>query len=224
MDTHSEILFSKICQQEGFFAEKIPTDGKPSPDFRVSTPYGELIAEVKELTPNKEERELIRQQAKGIIVAFGDTIGSRARGEIQRACRQLKRFREERLPSLVVLYNNVTATVPMLHLYSHDIDAAMNGQWVTYVSLVPGGPKRPDHNGGKRGLTANNGRYVSAVAVISDHDDETLLIYHNPHAEVPLPVGIFTGNKCIHYRKPSSTYGAPTTWIPFRNFAGWRRD
>jgi hypothetical protein len=216
-ETLSEQLFADLCSREGYSPTKIPTDGKPSADFRVLTPLGCLLAEVKELTPNKEERELIRQTEKGEIVAYGGTIGSRAHREIRRASEQLGMYRDEKLPSLVVLYSNITQSCNNLHLEYVDIDVAMNGQWVTWVSRPDGGPRPPDFNGGKRALTDWSGRHVSAVMVISNLNHERAYIYHNAHATTPLPVGTFVGENCFHYKKPGMPQETPTKWVVFRN-------
>ena len=74
----------------------------------------------------------------------------------------------------------------MFYLRRHDIDAAMYGDRVAYISLATRSRLQPDRNGGQRTCTANQKTYISAIAVISDPDDKTVLFYHNCFASVPL--------------------------------------
>jgi hypothetical protein len=56
--TKSEELFKKYCANQGYAVEKIPEESEKTPDFLVSTSQGQLIAEIKELCPNAEDKKL----------------------------------------------------------------------------------------------------------------------------------------------------------------------
>jgi hypothetical protein len=114
------------------------------------------------------------------------------------------------------LYNNVQlagirATHPMFHLESHDIDAAMYGDRTAYISIATCAPTGRDRNAGRRTCTAKDKKYISAVAVISDHDDATMSFYHNQFANVPLKPPAFRGNNFFHFQKVPDE---PWKWVP----------
>src|SRR6266536_3186824 len=114
----------------------------------------------------------------------GGVVASRAHDAIRDAALQLRSHEEEGVPLLIVLYNNIRtrdgrAGHPLSHLEDYHIDAAMFGHRVVNVPLVPDVAPRPDRSGGGRTMTAQFKTYISAVAVISDWDDETIFVYHN---------------------------------------------
>ncbi len=224
-DTKSERLFATICEREGHGVEKLPesrTLGVKVPDLRITTSSGQLFAEVKELRANEDDLKASHAfKTKGICLD-SSSIGANAREHIRAAARQLKRQAQESCPLIVVLYNNmkddgVTHHAPMFRLAAMDIDAAMYGSWVTHVpvgptDLVADAPRRPDNNGPGRTTTAEEKRYISAVAVVSDGDDETVLFYHNTFADVPLQQSWFRNEKCRHLFKDGDPHAKPHAW------------
>lgn len=218
--TRSENLFAALCQRLRYCCTAIPEKpeaARRTPDYRVSTPFGDLIAEVKELQPNPEDRETIRLQRTEVGPSGSDTIGHRARKAIRDAANQLKVHRDERVPMLVVLYDNVRTEYgrfgyPVYFLESASIDAAMYGDRKVLVRAPDAEGVSAEFNGGHRTTTAREKRYISAVLVISDHDDVTTYVYHNIHAERPLPAHIFVGEKCFHCRKSGDGHQTPWQW------------
>ena len=214
--THSESVFERICREVGYEVERPLLrcrEGIKTADFEITASGQCLIAEVEELRPNRDDMRQIQAMQDGIPVGGGCTIGARPRKHIRRAAEQLKPYAHRGVPMLVVLYDNVRVgntrvAYPMFYLQSHDIDAAMYGDRVAYVSLVTRSRTRPDGNGGRRTCTANEKNYVSAVAVISDHDDKTVLFYHNCFARVPLAAPLFRGENFFHLQK--------VAWEPWR--------
>ena len=66
-DTRSEDLFAAICDRHAYQLDKLPTrseQGLKTADFSVQTPYGRIIAEVEELTPNRDDLRQIREMKK----------------------------------------------------------------------------------------------------------------------------------------------------------------
>src|SRR5207249_12049328 len=102
---------------------------------------------------------------------------------------------------------------PMDHLMPWHIDAAMYGDRVVHVALAPGVSVRPDRYGGGRTFTRERKTYISAVAVISDHDDRTVIFYHNCFAERPLPRAFFSGPQFYHLQKEQEIPGKPWEWV-----------
>jgi hypothetical protein len=222
MATHSEMVFEKICTTAGYHIERPPLrdrDGLCSADFIVRTEAVGVIVEVEELRPNADDVRQIREMESGCATGGGSTIGQRARIHIRRAARQLKPYATEGLPLLIALYDNVRigktrVAYPMFYLQPHEIDAAMYGDRTVTVSLVGRKAIGPDRSGGKRTLTAMEKTYVSAVVVISDWDDSTLIFYHNHFAKHPLPNDVFIGPNFFHLKKPTVSDDAPWQWVP----------
>jgi hypothetical protein len=233
-ETRSEQLFQLICKRHGYSISKIPTRSKEAlrtADFSVTTPHGRFIAEIEELSPNGDDLRQIKEMKETGRTLGGDTIGARARRAIRHGADQLRFHRAEKLPMLIVLYDNVRTEdgrvgYPMLYVEQPHIDAAMYGDLVVHVPLTPGAPCSPQRSGGKRTTTCNEKNYVSAVAVISDWDDQTLFIYQNFYAEIPFPRAIFSDSKCYHYRKGLAPHSEPWSWHTIEAMRGhswfWR--
>ena len=62
--TISERYFEKLCVNRDIICERISTSGAKSPDYRVLIPPMELITEVKQLDPNKEDEKKMRGSAR----------------------------------------------------------------------------------------------------------------------------------------------------------------
>jgi hypothetical protein len=218
--TKSEKLFEAICKRLHYEVTKIDTNSKEglqTPDFVVKTPNFSLIAEVKELTPNPDDQRQIREMKEQNATLGGSVIGARVRRAIRSASDQLERFEDRQIPLVIVLYDNVRtgdgrASYPMFYTEMHHIDAAMYGNLVVTVQFGGQEPRIPDRAGGGRTLTETEKNYISAVAVISDWDDETLHIYHNYFAKVPLSSSGFNDLKCIHFLKRGIPWSQPWKW------------
>ena len=219
-DTKSEDLFAAICRRHHYSVSKLDTRAeqqKKTADFSVETPFGRFLAEVEELTPNADDLRQIRELKETGMTSGGGTIGSRARRAIRHAAVQLRDHCDDCIPMIAVLYDNVQTpdgrvSYPMFYLEPHHIDAAMYGDRVVNVSLRKGTRTRPDRSGGKRTTTIDRRNYLSAVVVISDWDDETLIVYHNRFAHLPLPKGVFSDSKCHHYEKGDDPHAEPWKW------------
>jgi hypothetical protein len=219
-ETKSERLFAELCKRHGYRAFKIEPEsraGRRTADFQVSTPHGDIVAEVKELRPNREDRHYIQEMKEKHQATYSSTVGSRAREALRDAAKQLKRHIGRGLPMVAVLYDNVQTAdgrvgMPMSFTELHHIDAAMYGNLVVTVPLKGGKVHDPDKAGGGRCLTETRRRYVSAVGVISDWDDQTLYMFHNFFADTPLRVDVFADHKCFHYVKAGHPWTSPWKW------------
>lgn len=219
-DTKSEELFALICKRLNYSVTKLDTRSdqqRKTADFAVDTPFGRFLAEVEELTPNADDLRQIREMKEMGMTSGGAIIGSRARRAIRHAAVQLRDHRDDGVPMIAVLYDNVRTPegrvfYPMYYLEHHHIDAAMYGQRVIHVPLREGAQTRPDRCGGGRTTTIDEKNYLSAVVVISDWDDETVIVYHNCFAHIPLPKDIFFDSKCQQYEKSDNPHDEPWMW------------
>jgi hypothetical protein len=219
-DTRSECLFQKICRRHGYKTtslERQPHLARKSADFRVTANGSTFIVEVKELTPNRDDLRQIREMKETGTTSGGSTVGARAREAIKQASAQLRLYKGQNLPLLIVLYDNVRTADgrvahPMCYLEPHCIDAAMYGDLVVMVPIGRGTPRTADRSGGGRTMTDTTKTYISAVAVISDWDDESFLIYHNRFAEEQFPRTVFNDSKCYHLEKRGTPFAEPWKW------------
>lgn len=219
-DTHSECEFQTICARHGYKATRLecqPDLSRRSADFLVTANALTFVVEVKELTPNRDDLRQIREMKDTGTTGGGDKIGARAREAIKEASAQLRLYKSQNLPLLIVLYDNVRTAdgrvaYPMYYLEAHCIDAAMYGDLVVTVPMRPGTPRTADRSGGRRTMTDTTKTYISAVAVISDSDDESFLIYHNRFAEKQFPRTVFNDSKCYHFEKRGTPFAEPWKW------------
>lgn len=220
LDTKSEELFAAICGRHSYEVTKLPTRSDEylkTADFSALTPYGRIVAEIEELSPNPDDLRQIKEMKETGITHGGGTIGVRARRAIRHASIQLSDHSNEQVPLIAVLYDNVRTldgrvAYPLYYLEPHHIDAAMYGQRVVHVALRGGVTPHSDRSGGGRTTTPNEKNYLSAVAIISDWDDKKLFVYHNCFADYPLPVEVFSDHLCHHLKKGSDPCQEPWQW------------
>jgi hypothetical protein len=89
-----ERMFERLCETLGLPASRIAeavAAGEQRPDFEVRGTDGTAFhAEVKIISPNREESEFLQRFDKGEIFVMGGEPGDRLRGLINKANRQLK--------------------------------------------------------------------------------------------------------------------------------------
>ncbi len=216
--TTSEALFSEICTQHGYALINIPCSAsQKTADFRIVTPYGEIIAEIKELSPNQEDKAQIQNLKRHGSFAVGGKVGGRARGMIKDGAKQLKSHIHENKPAVIVLYDNIQEDGISLqsqfgHLSMEHIDAAMYGGWTVYLSGAA------DSNGGERSLRCDKRCHVSAVLVMGYCTPGSLIVYHNFFASRPLPLTAFAGEMSVHLMKENDPHQtrSPCKWTRYQ--------
>lgn len=219
--TLSETLFISLCKSLNFKTEKVPETTYKTPDFRVRSPQCEFFVEVKELEPNPEERRnLIAVRDSKIAVATSSTTGKRAAREIDIASKQLKAVYDTGLPGVLVLFDNIrlddgTRFSPGHHLEPFHIHAALFGQWVVDLKITQNRLlSRLDRSGPGERVNPTRRNYLSAVAVLYDHTAEpSLITYHNPYTNRPLPITTFSGSRFINYGVLPEDAKTPDSWV-----------
>jgi hypothetical protein len=185
--TASEIEFEAFCDAHGVGWEKIPTEsdaGLPTPDYYIYPGRERTVAEVKEITPNEEEkRQRTLLETRGWSEG-GGTVGSRVRSLIDRAKNQIRIRAKGVYPSILVACNYSGVRQ---HIEPHSIRAAMYG-FDTIVLAVPRDVRADPHLvdrkfGAGRRMTEQHNTSISAVATLQYG---RLCIYHNIYAAIPL--------------------------------------
>ena len=163
---------------------------KPTPDYEIALSSKRIVVEVKETSPNPEERESQRLLAeRGYGIATGGTPGDRVRKMISSASPQLKARSRGDLPTMLVVFDRGRVYG---HVEGYHVRIAMYGLEQIYLAVPPIGSGRPRATGAghgpKRKMTETDNTSISAIAalVMSGPGTHQLLVYRNRFARVPL--------------------------------------
>lgn len=196
--TESERRFTALLEERGFvhfrhywFEDEIFEAGKlprrrTTPDFFLEKGGKQLIVEIKQL------------DRTGVFVdddsEFAHAIsGDRAQKELvdrtRVATRQIGTYRDLRLPSLIVFFDNAMGT--------HMLDEWQIQTLFGVPMTIFGKRYSRDFRGGGRVFDAGHGRYVSALAILDNPyfgtgESGRLVIQLNPYAEIVMPSGLIT--------------------------------
>lgn len=215
--TTSEIIFEQFCATHGITYERIPTKAERTPDYEITVGEQRIVAEIKQIDPNPNERIEMEQFAKnGWVVGGRGAPGDRMRNVIHDANGQLKQLSKEVLPSILIVYDNVPIAS---HTAPYCILVAMYG--LQQLNLQVPRDKTQTVRlvgvsfGGKRKMTIKTNTSTSAVAVIHNRDngEYTLDIYHNVFARVPLDYAMFDGLPVRQYTLQDPGNGEFQDWI-----------
>lgn len=215
MKTESELLLEQFCQDVGLLLVPIPTEahaGRRTPDYELALGESRVVVEVKQIDPNKEEVKADRAHAaSGEQLAFQNTPGSRLRGKISQAAKQLRTRCKHEQPGLVVVYNNVWFR-PVL-TSDHNVLAAMYGRLAIRLSVPPTGPTISEPRlGGDRSLDPKTNTVVSALGILSQQQPTELAIYHNEFARAPIDPALFQVARVRQYRRYHAQPGTLPGW------------
>lgn len=216
MKTISEALFERLCDGNSIRWEKIPTADEKTADYKILPSGIEIVAEVKQIDPNKEELEAEEKLTRGNPVEGSCIRGERVRKKILDSQPQLVSHSRRGIPTILVLYNNVCLP---LHTEPKDIRAAMYGV-EQHFFIEPRDPSIRPFFGGKRfgpkqRMTKQHNTSISALGVISSSPQRPeLAIYHNIYARVPLPPEYFRPYGVNQFSFPEAVPGKYQEWVP----------
>ena len=219
-DTQAEELLVEICRRHQYDVKTLMARseaGRRMAEFKVTSANDIFIAGVGEIVPNAEDLQQIRDLNKRGKPGSSRLIGSRARGELRTVALDLREHRQACIPLMVVLYDNVRTPEgrvghPMYFLEACQIDAAMYGDGFS----IPKQRAEPDWHAEGCTMTEVDRTHVSAVAAISDWDDETMFIFHNCFAHIALPPAVFTDKRCHHFEKRGRPYTDQWKWYKMK--------
>ena len=138
--TTSENLFERFCTLNNIVFDPISTqseEGLRTPDYDILVSDQKIIVEVKQIEPNEEELEAIRQFEEGKMVSVGGEPGGRVRKKIKKASGrgQIRNRTQGIYPSILVLYNAMGIAGPN-YTNSYNVLVGMYGL-ETLVLRVP---------------------------------------------------------------------------------------
>jgi len=213
--TVSEQRFEEYCANRGYRFTRIelPTSAGRRPDYRLHLPAGDTICEVKQIESGAWEKEVDERLAKHGRSDFSRSIGTRARALIANAAPQLRNFKSENRPCIIVAMDLTWHD----HLSYYDLDAAMFGQPLVrfYLNGKPDDDPRSEFgHGGSRQMTEDSRIYVSALCVLHKQDLK-VTIYHNPFAAQPLYPYFFPHEDDRHFFKDGHPETAGHLWMEY---------
>lgn len=211
-ETVSEKRFQEYCAARDYSCERIvapPNTGR-FPDFRVSTTKGVVICELKQIEPNEWDIQKEKELEKHGTADVSRAIGWRARSLITDAAPQLKRFKDDPAPAVLVGFDMTWNG----YLDPVDIDAAMFGQPMFRWNIARSAQEDVNGafvHGGKRQMTEDNRRYISAFAVLG-RNELTLQFFHNPFATKMLWPDYFPDLNDKHFIKGGHPEMVNSVW------------
>ena len=202
----SELLFEDYCTGIGIDWECIPEENEAkTPDYKLAFDNQTIIAEVKEFTQNKDEREanqLMREH--GRLTALHEVPGDRIRSKIKKSSPQIKARTAGRYPGLLVLCDDGRIA---WHLAEYNIMTAMYGLEIVEMAIprdISSKPYIVDRRlGPKKKMTAETNTSISAIGALVVTEPGLILkmrVYHNKFAAVPINVKLLADRGIEQYR------------------------
>ena len=219
--TISEQRFLEYCERNKYAVRAIPRQPnvRKTADFRVTAGSSAFVVEIKELIASSEDRGFVSASQEVQATPRVGAVCERARSHIREAAAQLRPYRSEKVPLVVVLYDNIQIdgrrpVFPYADLQTSQIDAAMYGAARPQQVCSASGGKRSSRAKEESGSTLTRAErcYVSAVGVLYDIPSLFMVTYHNFYATVPLPLPIFSGERDIHLKKAGDPEQTPGAW------------
>jgi hypothetical protein len=185
MQAFSETLFEELCSSHGISCETLPTSTVRTPDFAITLRSVRVICEVKQINPNFEDLQEIRNVH--LSHATGPFVPNRLRAKLKNVSGQLKAASVAGSPTMLVVYDNTPFKMYTDHF---DVVQAMFGAHTVAVSEGRGLDPIVSEPffGGNRGLTPNQNTALSALTILDGGptSEQRLRVYHNPYAAVVL--------------------------------------
>jgi len=218
--TTSEEVFERFCSQRRIPVRRIPEADTRTPDYELDCGQVRVVVEVKEVTPNDEERESERLALeRGVGKAVDHTPGDRVRHKIKSCSGQIKARTRGVLPSMLVVFDRGRVAG---HVDPYNIRVAMYGLEQVHIAVPPIGMGSPHAvgmgYGPKRQMTPEHNTSISAIGalVMTGPDDIYLNVYHNKFAQVPLPPGCLAAYAIQQFKLADDTPGTVAGWELFK--------
>jgi len=218
--TKSEEIFKKYCADQSYQVEKILEGAEKTPDFKVTTSQGQIIAEIKEVCPNDEDIKIASENGGTI----GRSLGKRVREKVKQGCR--KKYPDQQIPRVIVLYDNIIVNgvrpwYPNFYFSPADIAFGMYGELKTTVLYDKRAGKilgTRNELGKNKHLRIDRGQEISAVCLLNDFCEDNqpcIYTYHNVFALLQLSRQVFAGSNDKHFKNPVNENTFETSWIEF---------
>lgn len=219
--TKSEKLFEQACKATGIACRRVRTANTPGnrrPDYKVRLPRCGAFIEIKEITPNEQDRQRKAALNAGEMFLSIDVPGARLRGGLREASDQLKRTSRLGAPTAVAFFD-------MAHGFAYTdpyhVMTAMFGLEAVVIAVPRHHSAQPYtvgmKSGGKATLTDEHNTSISAVIVMcapspNEAAAPLLFVYHNHYARIPCEPEALRGFVAAQYRLAQLDDGKKT-WV-----------
>ena len=173
--TESERLIEEILSNRAIPHTKIPESTIRTPDYEVVIGDTKSYWEIKELTENPSETQIVDDVESGTVETYS-IDSNRVSESIKSASGQLRKYGNAGNICVVALFDARDFFTKDL-LFEMYIKSSMLGT-AEYMQTRDGIFKEVKRN---NGLLTNRMRYISAIAVLYKETKE-LAFYHNPNA------------------------------------------
>jgi hypothetical protein len=214
--TVSEQIFEDFCARRGIVCRHVPEGERKTPDYELV--FGEVVVvvEVKEMTPNRKERESDRlARERGCGNAISITPGDRVRKKIVDCSAQIKARTGGTHPSMLVVLDGGRVVG---HVDPYNIRVAMYGLEQIYIvapRVGSGSLYAADiGHGPKRKMTDEHNTSISSIGALwmTGPDATHLHVYHNCFAHVPLDRSLLARHGIPQFEIGEPTAGAASEW------------
>ena len=207
--------FEALCAAQEVSYERLPVGAQRTPDYEIFLGGQRVIVEVKQLDPNKQDKEINHASDSGTATPNVISPTQRLRRKISDGYKQLKSAARKGQPCLLVLYNNAGL---LAFIDSFAITTAMFGTFGVRLGRAKTGEVREVGRGfmENRRLTRNTCKVLSAIGVLDDMsgDISCLKLYHNPFALVPIEPAVMGLLAISQFRHPDPHNGMYVCWEP----------
>jgi len=226
--TISEALFEELCKLHSIPCRRLQvrSDG-PQPDYELTLAGKRVVAEVKQIDPNEEDRQFtvaLQRDDVATQCRNPDTMARRVRNQIKQSRTQLKAYleRDPQTPALLVLFD----AAKNRYTDPYTILTAMHG-WEQVLLSVP--PVGQPITVADRGFAQRNNRevrpdkneHLSALATLHECWDIeepherflALCFYHNSYASQRIEPTWWSSDHIEHLELSEKAPGEYQNWI-----------
>lgn len=184
--TRSETVFESFLTDNNVAFEKIQEESSSRPDYLVKLPSANLIFEVKEITEDGNFG-VVKDQKYPHIRLFSRTVGDHVRARIKGSRKQIQYAANQRLPSILLVYNRLDRVFQDFGTSDLDFTTAMYGE----LTILIGKESRVTSeafNGKNQSLQEVKNTSFSAVGRLMDRGGRTTVtLFENVFAKVRVP-------------------------------------
>ncbi len=178
--TSGEIAFIEFCNMHNYSYERIKETDIKTPDFILYYSNMSMLVEIKDYEINAEELSALEYYKQHKWATWNTTcnIGNRVRNKIDDASKQLRNYKDLKLPFIILLYDNRIGATKIISEY--EINVGMYG----LESRILNHNSIEIKHGPHRKMTSKEKRYISYLGILEE--DSTIVLYENYYADIKI--------------------------------------
>ena len=163
--------------------ERIREAETPRPDYLVHAGELDLVFEVKELAEDENFRD-VDDPTSPIIRVHSRTLGDHVRRKISAAKKQVQYAAKQRLPAILLIYNNLDPLF-LFGTEDHDFITAMYGEYTLTIDKKSTKAVGEPFYGRNQSLSEIRNTSFSAVGRL--HPKIGITLFENAFAKIKIP-------------------------------------